>query len=289
MSEAVRDGSEPLPELARLAWDQAPALCHPAHGCEDYHRAWGMVRWLLSDGRSPSGEAFFHREMARLVKQGARRVLVSGGADSGVSAMVVKGFRAVGIEPELVFADRCATALAVNVRYAEVAGVKLQAVLGDLCDLNVPPVDVVVAHTFLPFFEGPKRQAVLDTWHRLLKPGGEVLFSNVLRASEADWSTQKNPEALLSKAQELLERTLAMGFSEHHAQAVVAVATRFWSVSPGCPPGMTEANVRQGLLQAGFEDIQIQYNPDEVYSGPISLVRQRTQRLARAEVIAVRR
>jgi hypothetical protein len=51
---------------------------------------------------------------------------------------------------------------------------------------------------------------------------------------------------------------------------------------------MTESNVRQGLRQAGFVDIQIQYSEDAVYSGPISLVRQRTDRLARAEVVAVK-
>jgi len=281
--------TEPLKDLALLAWERAPTLCQPGHGCEDYHRAWGLVRLLLSEGRLPSGEAFFQRQIARLAQQGARRVLVSGGADSGVCALVVQAFRAVDTEPEVVFADRCATSLAVNVRYAQAAGVNMQTVLGDVCDLNVSPVDVVVAHTFLPFFEGSQRQAVLQTWYRNLKPGGEVLFSNVLRASEAEWSTQKSPQALISQAEALLKRTLGLGFSEAQAHEVVAVAQRFWAVSPGRPPGMTEANVRQGLLQAGFADIQIQYNEEAVYSGPISLVRQRTARLARAEVMAVKR
>lgn len=287
-SNAPICGLEPVAELAHLAWIKGSSLCHPSHGCEDYHRAWGLVRCLIGHGQRPSGEVFFRREIGSLVNRGARRVLVSGGADAGVSAMVVDAFRAAGTEPEVVFVDRCATAIEVNARYAVVCGVRMQLLQSDVCELHTEPVDVVVAHTFLPFFEGSQRNRVLRAWHRNLKEGGAVLFSNVLRASELEWSTPKSPDAINKNVQELFDRALQSSAFKRDAKAIVEVARRFWSNSPGRPPGMTEQNVRQGLLHAGFADISIQYSEQGVYKGPLSRVRQHIEGVARAEVKAIK-
>ncbi|HWS75504.1 MAG TPA: hypothetical protein VN324_10230 [Quisquiliibacterium sp.] len=85
---------EPLDRLARFSWDWAPALCQPGHGCQDYHRSWSLVRLLELGGAMPAGVAFFQRELGALAKAGRRRVLVSGGADTGLMAVVVSAYRA---------------------------------------------------------------------------------------------------------------------------------------------------------------------------------------------------
>ncbi len=165
-------GLEPIHELAQLAWDAAPNMCRPDHGCLDYHRSWGLVRLLVGQGRLPAGEAFFQKELGEIGRQGGRRILVSGGADSGLLTIVLKACRTAGFEPDIIFADRCATACALNARMALHAQATVQVVKGDICELEIAPVDAVVAHSFLHFFGGQKRQAVLDTWYRNCKLGG---------------------------------------------------------------------------------------------------------------------
>lgn len=280
--------AEPLADLANVAWDLAPKSCQSEHGCVDYHRSWSLVRLLSGEGRLPAGELFFQRELGRIVLRGGRRILVSGGADSGLSTIVLRACRAVSVEPQLVFADRCATACEINARFAQAVGANMQVIEGDVCDLAIEPVDAVVAHSFLPFFEGQKRQQVLDAWYRSLRTGGEVLISNVLKASEADWVTQKSTEALQERTQKLLFSALEAGYSMAVAQEMVEVAERFWRASPGRPPGLTESNLRSGLEQAGFKNIVICYSDAGVNEGPMAMVRQKLEGKARAEICASR-
>lgn len=279
---------EPLAELVGVAWDLAPQYCMPEHGCMDYHRSWGLVRLLLGEGRLPAGESFFQRELARIVGPRRLRVLISGGADSGLSALVLRASRAMGVEPELVFADRCLTACEINARFAQSVGARMQIVEGDVCDLNIEPVDVVIAHSFLPFFEGLKRQQVIDAWYRSLCAGGRVLASNVLRASEADWITKKSPEALQEQAQKLFERAVDSGYGMALAQEMVKVAEQFWRLSPSRPPGLTEKNLRHGLETAGFISVEINYSDAGVNEGPMAMVRTKLDGKARAEIMALK-
>jgi len=281
--------AEPLAELARFAWESAPELCKPEHQCLDYHRSWSLVRLLLGNGRLPAGKAFFEKAFARIAGHGGTRVLVSGGADHGLSSIVLNAYRAVGVEPDIVFADRCATSCEINARFANANGANIQIVVSDICDLDIVPVDAVVAHSFLPFFEGEKRQAVLDAWNRNTRMGGAVLISNVLKCSEADWVTQKNSGALLERSEKLLQSALSAGYPIEVAHEMVESAQRFWRMSPGRPPGLTENNLRAGLERAGFDDIAIQYSDVGVNDGPIAMVRERLEGRARAEVRAVKK
>lgn len=279
---------EPLEALARLAWEAAPRLCHPDHHCQDYHRSWSLVRLLVGQGQLPAGEEFFQREFARLAQRGNLRVLVSGGADSGVSALVLKVSRAAGVEPDLVFVDRCATACELNARLAQAVNARMEVIQSDICDLDIEPVDVVIAHTFLPFFEGDQRQRVLESWHRNTRVGGEVLMSNVLKASEADWATRKSTDALQQKSMELLHAAQQVGYALADAEQMAQTAERFWLRQVARPPGLTESNLRAGLERAGFGDISMQYKEAGVNGGPLSVTRHRQQSQARAEIRAVR-
>lgn len=285
----IRETTEPQEALAMLAWNSAPQLCNPEHSCQDYHRSWGLVRQLLGNGYLPAGEDFFTRELAKVVRQGGRRVLISGGADAGLLTIALKACRAAGIEPELVFADRCATACEVNARMAEAVQANVQLVQGDLCELDIAPVDAVLAHSFLLFFEGDKRQALLEAWSRNCQVGGTVLTSNVLKADEADWNTIKDGEALTENARKLREVAQKAGHSPELVEEMVRAAGRFWKISPSRPPGITESNLRFGLERAGFGDICINYSCAGVNDGPIARVRKPLIGKQRAEISAVKR
>lgn len=280
---------EPIHELAQLAWEAAPSMCRTDHGCLDYHRSWGLVRLLVGNGRPPAGEPFFQKELATIFRRGGRRILVSGGADSGLLTIALKACRSAGFEPDIVFADRCATACELNARMAMHAQAKVQVVEGDICELEIAPVDAVLAHSFLPFFEGEKRQSVLDAWHRNCNVGGEILISNVLKASESDWMTRKSPEALHERSIKFFQGARDAGYPLEVCQEMLRSAERFWQISPGQPPGLTEANLQAGLERAGFDDISFRYSNAGVNDGPMAMVSVQLEGKARAEVSAVRR
>lgn len=280
---------EPVNELAQLAWDSAPKMCRADHGCTDYHRSWGLVRLLLGNGRPPAGENFFQKELGEIGAQGGRRILVSGGADSGLLTIAIKACRTAGFEPDIIFADQCATACELNARMAMHVQAKVQVVQGDICELDIAPVDAVIAHSFLHFFGGQKRQAVLDAWYRNSHVRGKILISNVLKVSESDWMTHKSTEALQERSIKFLQGALDAGYPLAVSQEMVHSAERFWQISPGQPPGLTEANLQAGLARAGFDDISIRYSNAGVNEGPMAMVRVQLEGKARAEVTAVKR
>lgn len=287
-TSSAREWNEPLADLAQAAWDLAPKHCRPEHGCLDYHRAWSLVRLVLNEGLPPAGETFFRRELGRIVQLGGRRILVSGGADSGLSAIVLRACRAAGVEPEMIFADRCATACKINAHFAQSVGANMKIVEGDVRELDIEPVDAVVAHSFLQFFEGDNRQQVINTWHRNLRDGGEVLISNVLKASEVDWMTSKSTDALRDQKQKLLNSAVRFGHPTAATQELVEVVERFWRISPARPPGLTESNLISSLKHAGFQDVLIHYSDVGVNDGPIAMVRHKLEGKARAEILAVK-
>jgi hypothetical protein len=280
---------EPLNELAQLAWDAAPNMCRPDHGCLDYHRSWGLVRLLVGHGRLPAGQAFFQRELEKIGRQGGRRILVSGGADSGLLTIVLTACRTAGFEPDIIFADCCATTCELNARMAVHAQATVQVVRGDICELEIAPVDAVVAHSFLPFFRGEKRQAVLDAWYRNCNAGGKILMSNVLKTSESEWTNHKSTEALHERSIEFLQGAREAGHPLAVCQEMVQSAERFWGKSSSQPPGLTEGNLQAGLARAGFDEISIRYSDAGVNDGPLAMVRVQLEGKARAEVSAVKR
>jgi len=280
---------EPLHELSQLAWDCAPSMCRPDHGCRDYHRSWSLVRLLVGNGRPPAGQTFFERELAEIGRQGGRRILISGGADSGLLSIVLKACRTAGFEPDIVFADLCATACELNAHMARSAQAKIQVVEGDICDLDIAPCDAVVAHSFLHFFGGQKRQAVLDAWYKNCKLGGKILTSTALKASESDWMSHKSKEALEERSIKFLQGARDAGYPMAVCQEMVLSAESFWRQSPGQPPGLTKANLQAGLERAGFDEIFIRYSDSGANDGPMAMVNVQFDGKARAEVSAVKR
>src|SRR5690606_6725054 len=110
--------NEPMQALAQFSYDWAPLLCGRDSACENYHRAWSMVRVLETGGALRAGGACFQRELERIYKNGGRRILICGAADTGLLAIVVRVMRGVGCEKCIVLVDRCQTALEQNRLYA---------------------------------------------------------------------------------------------------------------------------------------------------------------------------
>jgi SAM-dependent methyltransferase len=279
---------EPLDRLARFSWDWAPALCDPAHGCVDYHRSWSLVRLLELEGALPAGLAFLTRELAPLAAKEEPRVLVSGGADTGVCALVLTAMRAHSAVPDIVFADQCRTTCWQNSLFLRELGVRAEVLAMDAARVDCAKVDAVVAHSFLHFLPGPKRYEVLRAWARVLRPGGRVLMSCALSEDESDWVRLKDLQEVDARRNTLEIAAGAAGF-EAEASEMAETAARFWATSPGKSPALTEANVRRDFADAGLDVVSIGVHSLDGARGPMALTTRETSRRERAEIVAVRR
>ena len=279
---------EPLDRLARFSWDWAPSLCDPSHGCCDYHRSWSLVRLLELDGALPAGQAFVSRELADIARGNSRRVLVSGGADTGVAAMVVSAFREQGSDPELVFVDRCRTPCLQNSLFAAQLGLVADVQVRDAADVDCAPVDAVVAHSFLHLLPAAKRAEVIAAWARKLKPGGRVVMSCALSEDESDWVRLKDAQQVVRRAARLQARAARAGFEPAVAADIAATAARFWATSPGQSPALTEANLRASFAHAGLEIHRLDLQGVGEVLGPLALTTRETSKRSRAQVVAIR-
>lgn len=181
---------EALFEAARLAREQAPALCRrTADGasCDWHHGLWPTLR-LLGLVTEPALHAdFLHEALAGIAGE-RPRVLLSGAADHALLAQVLAAFGAR--LPEVTVLDICETPLLLNRWYASRAGTDVATRRADILEFETPqPFDAVCTHAFLGNFDGAQRAALAAKWHALLRPGGKVVTVNRLRPGHvAQWT-----------------------------------------------------------------------------------------------------
>lgn len=273
---------EPLARLARFSFDWASTLCCAEHGCADYHRAWSALRLLELDGAVPAGWRFFHDALGKLPEGNNPRVLVSGSADTGLTA--IAAFALPGAR--IVVADRCATTLEQNRLFARHLGREFELHQGDLQALDCAPVDAVLAHSFLIFFTPAQQREVVNTWRRVLKPGGVLLMSNRLTTATTPTLPRHTEAELEARLVRLADRAASLGWAGADIEALRTTAQRFWS-QPGSPR-MAEAQLRALLDEGGFDLLQLDYDDSKAPSGPRSQTHA-AQKGYRAEIIARRR
>lgn len=242
---------EPLAELAAFALDWAHCLCDPNAGCRDYHRGWSIVRLVEAGGALPAGQDFFGAALRRLARDGRIRVLLSGAADTGLAAMVLKALRPHGIEPEMVLVDRCLTTLEQNRLFARHAGFRLEAIQSDAAALDVPPADAIMVHSLLGFFAPEERQPVVDMWARNLAPHGRVLISSRLSLGKSTPRPRPDPEALAHRRAALVARAAALGFSPARTAVIAGAAEALWLIRNDRPQ-LGEAELMDLLRNAGL-------------------------------------
>lgn len=188
MSAQVPD--EALEEAARLAREQAPALCRRAAGsnesCAWHHGLWPTLR-LLGLVTEPA----LHGEFLRgaLGRDSAKhpRVLLSGAADHALLAQVLAAY--AGRAARITVLDICETPLMLNRWFAARAGIEIETRCADILDFEAPGTfDVICTHAFLGNFDVARRSALAARWHALLAPGGKVVTVNRLRPGrEPQW------------------------------------------------------------------------------------------------------
>lgn len=249
---------ESLDSLARHAFEQAPLLCAPRQGCCDYHRIWGLARLASPDGPELAGAAFLREELARhAASLPAPRVLISGGADGGLLALVDEALQSVAASPRLLFVDRCATAVEVNQRLAGSLAAEVSLFQGDILDFTCEPVDLIVAHSFLNFFTPALRRALFLRWADLLKAGGRILLSNKLAQQARRRPARPDAAELQRHAQALEQVAERLCFDAGDRDALVAAHRRVLRKAPAANPGITAHELESHLGAAGLQLIRL--------------------------------
>jgi len=274
-----------LPQLARFAWDRAPVLCDKEHGCRDYHRAWSMIRWLELGGALPVGMEFFHRELEKARLGENARILVSGGADTGLLSLVIRAQRKIGVMPGLIFTDQCLTTIQQNQLLARQQNIPLKTYSGDICRLDCDPVDIIVAHSFLLFFPQPQRQQVTDTWARLLKPGGVVLMSQGVSVDEKTGPPPKDQAKIEERKPAIIDKAKRVGFTATEAQEVGDAAVKLWKMNLMQTPFITRQNLVEGFIKSGLIVEQLQSLEKEGH-GPLRAFTKESKARIRIELVA---
>ena len=181
---------EDLAEAARLAREQAPALCYRAPGasesCAWHHGLWPTLR-QLGVASEPALHGAFLRGALAAVPGNRPRVLLSGAADHALLALALAAF--ADRTPEITVLDVCETPLMLNRWYAARAGVDIATVRSDILEYRrAASFDAICTHAFLSHFDPSGRTALAAAWHAMLRPGGRVITVNRLRPGlEPQW------------------------------------------------------------------------------------------------------
>ncbi len=245
--------TEPLEDLARFSFERAADLCADEHGCLAYHRAWSTIRLLLKNGAVPAGMEFFAEGLAQVAVGGRCRVLLSGAADTGLAAMVLGALARNGLQGDLVLAERCATPIEQNRRFAAQLGRTIEVHQGNILDLECAPVDAVVAHSFLNFLPATLRPALVATWARVLRPGGLLLLHQKL----GDLVWHADATAISASRQRFEAAARARGDMPETVQEIGAAGEAFW-MRPRETPSTSEADLRDMLARAGLECVSVE-------------------------------
>jgi SAM-dependent methyltransferase len=278
---------EPLAFLARFSWDWAPLLCNPEHDCCAYHRSWSLVRLIQKAGALPAGLSFFQEQIAGLVAQDRKRVLISGAADTGLLALVCNIFRSLEADPQIVLIDRCRTTVTQNRILASYLGLDADIKQGDIREIDCEPVDAVIAHSFLVFFPQPARQEVINAWGRVLKPGGKVLMSATIAAGEAVPTPPKDEAKILAARPHLEGRARELGLSTTEASELGELAVSLWRKQLAHPPNLTRANLADAFSLAGISLEAVTLKEKE-RQGPLASFRLASELLQRGEIVGTR-
>lgn len=167
--------TEDLRELAAESFALAGQMCGD---CKTFHMLWPYHRLAQAAG-GDVGIPLVRSTLQNLLRQGGRKILIGGSADSGLLAVVA---RAASSGTDITVLDRCATPLELCRRFADRWSLPITTLNLDLRDLSAhSSFDVVFIHMLLQFIPAGQHLDTLVRVRRSLHPGGRMVL--VLRTN----------------------------------------------------------------------------------------------------------
>jgi len=265
-------------EAARVALQWSKLHCRELPGvkadCGWYHGFWQIVR-VLGVGRVTGGHADFLFDVLREHARDPlfRRVLVSGTADHAMPALVYRAYEAAGTDVDLTVLDWCGTPLALCHWYAERSGRRVRTVRADILDPGLTEsFDVVLANSFLGYFQPDQRPELFRRWAELLRPGGKAVLTNRVRATGGEGLIGFGNDAARRFRAEIDARMQGQAEALGMDADVIADAAREYVRRFAVYPVSSHAELHRQLGFAGFGDLQsdlAQSHPDaDAIAGP---------------------
>ena len=193
---------------------------------------------------------------------GVRRVLISGCADYSMLAHLWHAGATVGVDLHVTVLDICPTPLRLNTWYAERQGRAVQTVCTDVL-AHQPSIgyDLVVTSSFLGFFGPQVRPTLFQAYRRMLRDGGQLVFSNRLRAAPehvpvgftaqqagqfADMAARLGAELPLPAALDANRaRSMALAFARHTRNYPLASEQTITELAAGAGLSVRQCSVVQ--------------------------------------------
>jgi hypothetical protein len=188
----------------RLAEELAPTHCA---GCGGYHLDRARRRLTAPDALDREEMVQVLRDWAaRRPSSGPLHILIVGSADTNLLAIAAEAVADLGPARYTVL-DRCRTPLVLCEAFARQHGLE---VVTKPFDMGAPDgafqADAIIVHSLLRFLPQAVHLASLSALRRWLSPGGAILFSHRLMASDPSGSYYKSEYKALEPLLHLIQQ-----------------------------------------------------------------------------------
>lgn len=240
------------------------------------------------DRKPPAGLPFFALRLKQLSNDLSNiRILISGGADAGLLHALHLSTMDLPLSTQFVFVDRCSTTVELNKYYATKTGLSIETHVSNILDLDCTPVDFIVAHSFINFFQFDLRPALFTAWARLLKPLGCLLVSNKL-ALNANNEAERDLSTIDDRIEDMKTAASALSLNDNELNELAQSAHHYFHNPLTKHPTLNMPELLHLLQQAQMRFIAIEYydRSAEAQRGPLSV--ELGNGVVRAELVARR-
>jgi SAM-dependent methyltransferase len=244
---------ECVPVARQAAAEHCREIPYKAYKCDWYHGFWMYLR-AMGISKASGGQADFLvaalRDLARTGNY--PRVLITGSVDYSMPSHALWAYQSEAAAQDLMVTDICETPLAVSRWYAERQGASLSTERADVLAYQpAQAFDVAMTNSFFGSFAPEYRPRLFESWARVIRPGGKLVFTNRLRPSGPD-VTLFSPEDTAVFCETVRREAASLPPPLGDDLDGIAAAARTYCERFVSYPLRTSEEVERYLIDAGF-------------------------------------
>jgi SAM-dependent methyltransferase len=180
------------------------------------------------------------------------RVLITGSVDYSMPSHALRAYELEEASQQLTLVDICETPLALTRWYAARHGADVRTERSDILDYHPSqPFDVAMTNSFLGSFAPEFRPRLFESWARVLRPGGKLIFTNRLRPNATGFN-QFSPADTTAFCETVINEAKALPSALRQDLNWIAAAARTYCERFLSHPLRTTEELERYLLRAGF-------------------------------------